>query len=131
MSDVEKKCASYVCVVTPEQVLQLENLLRDRGWTFSDLPYGYWKASKEKTHVAAYRSGKLTVQGGGTADFVSGDCEIVHAEGLNIHWDFTEGLGGVGMEASAGGVDGLGEVGDGLDGAELVIGQHDGNELIR
>lgn len=71
VSDVEKKCASYVCVVTPEQVLQLENLLRDRGWTFSDLPYGYWKASKEKTHVAAYRSGKLTVQGGGTADFVS------------------------------------------------------------
>ena len=67
----------------------------------------------------------------GAADFVGGDSEIIHAEGLNIHWDFTEGLCGVGMEASAGGVDGLGEVSDGLDGAELVIGQHDGNELIR
>ena len=67
----------------------------------------------------------------GAADFVGGDSEIIHAEDLNIHWDFTEGLGGVGMEASAGGVDGLGEVGDGLNGAELVIGQHDGNELIR
>ena len=67
----------------------------------------------------------------GAADFVGGDSEIIHAESLNIHGDFTEGLGGVGMEASAGGVDGLGEVGDGLNGAELVIGQHDGNELIR
>ena len=66
----------------------------------------------------------------GTADFVGGDGEIIYAEGLNVYRDFAEGLGGVGMKTAASGVDGLGEVGDGLDGTEFVIGQHDGNEPI-
>ena len=68
----EKPVTSYVCTVTEPQAAALEALLRERGWEFSDLPYGRWKAAHpaEKLHVAAYLSGKLTVQGRTTADFV-------------------------------------------------------------
>ncbi len=68
---MEKKVTSFVCTVTPEQIARLEELLRDRGWEFSELAYAHWKASREKTNVAVYKSGKLTAQGGGTADFVT------------------------------------------------------------
>jgi ribonuclease HIII len=70
MSDKKKKVTSYVCQVTPEQIEQLEVYLKDRGWSFSEQPYAHWKAKLEKTNVVAYQSGKLTVQGGGTEDFV-------------------------------------------------------------
>ncbi|MFA4944547.1 MAG: ribonuclease HIII [Lentisphaeria bacterium] len=62
--------SSHVCTATPEQIAKLRELLTDRGWTFSELPYGFWKAAKEKTTVAAYHSGKLSIQGKGTADLV-------------------------------------------------------------
>lgn len=66
----EKKITSYVCTVTEEQVEALQSLLDERGWSFTTQPYAHWKASRDKTNVVAYNSGKLTVQGGGTADFV-------------------------------------------------------------
>ncbi len=74
------KVTSYVCAVTPPQVAALEILLRERGWEFSAVPYAHWKAAKEKTNVVAYLSGKLTVQGGGTGEFVSFilEPEILH-----------------------------------------------------
>ena len=82
---------SYVTAVTAEQAEALETLLQSRGcWEFSPLPYARWKAvnRQEKVSVAAYTSGKLVVQGGGTADFVSFllEPEILHT--------FTFGLGG-------------------------------------
>ncbi len=61
---------NFVCTLNDIQRAQLENYCRDHGWTFSDLPYGYWKASGNKVNVAAYNSGKVTVQGAGTADLV-------------------------------------------------------------
>ncbi|MCP3965566.1 MAG: ribonuclease HIII [Lentisphaerae bacterium] len=60
----------YVCKIDDKQVAQLEEYLRDRGWKFGDMQYAHWKASMEKTNVVAYKSGKLTVQGKGTEDFV-------------------------------------------------------------
>ncbi|MDD2404112.1 MAG: ribonuclease HIII [Victivallaceae bacterium] len=66
----EKTKTSYVVEVTEQQAFQLEKLLIEKGWVFSKVPYSRWKASKEKTSVVAYQSGKLTVQGQGTADFV-------------------------------------------------------------
>ena len=61
---------NFVCTVTDGQRDAVERYCRDHGWEFRDLPYGFWKAAGEKVNVAAYRSGKLTVQGADTADFV-------------------------------------------------------------
>ncbi len=74
---------SYVAAITAEQAEALETLLRSRGtWEFAPLAYARWKAvnRQEKVSVAAYTSGKLVVQGGGTADFVSFllEPEILH-----------------------------------------------------
>jgi ribonuclease HIII len=67
---MEKKCTSHVAAATPEQIVALETLLRERGWTFDAVPYAHWKAVGDKVNVVAYLSGKLTVQGGNTAEFV-------------------------------------------------------------
>lgn len=76
----EKKVTSHVCTVTEEQAETLRVLLDDRGWDFSEQPYARWKASRDKTNVVAYNSGKLTVQGGGTEEFVTFllEPEILH-----------------------------------------------------
>ncbi|WP_294504003.1 ribonuclease HIII [uncultured Victivallis sp.] len=79
-----RKVTSYVCTVTEEQAEALRILLDARGWRFSEQPYARWKAVREKTNVVAYNSGKLTVQGGGTADFVTFvlEPEILHTFGF-------------------------------------------------
>ncbi|MBP5672634.1 MAG: ribonuclease HIII [Victivallales bacterium] len=61
---------NYVCTLTKTQVEQLHGLMEERGWAFDNAPYAYWRGKKDKTNVVAYESGKLTVQGAGTADFV-------------------------------------------------------------
>ena len=65
-----KKVTSYVCTLTPEQIGHFRTILNSKGWAFSELAYGHWKAQKERTTVAAYLSGKVVVQGGGTQDLV-------------------------------------------------------------
>lgn len=62
---------SYVCKIDALQVAALRTLLVGRGWEFTSVPYAYWKASKDKTQVTAYESGKLMVQGKGTEEFVT------------------------------------------------------------
>lgn len=71
---------SYVCSITPEQAQCLRELLIPRGWEFGDAPYAHWKAGGPKVTVVAYQSGKLTVQGKGTAEFVQFilEPEILH-----------------------------------------------------
>ena len=61
---------NYVCTLTKVQAEQLHGLMEERGWAFDAAPYAYWRGKKDKTNVVAYESGKLTVQGAGTADFV-------------------------------------------------------------
>ena len=61
---------NYVCTLTKAQAEQLHGLMEERGWEFDVAPYAYWRGKKDKTNVVAYESGKLTVQGAGTADFV-------------------------------------------------------------
>ena len=75
---------NYVCKVDESQRVQIENYCREHGWEFSDLPYGFWKASGSKISVAAYCSGKLTVQGANTADFVLYflEPEVLHTVGF-------------------------------------------------
>ncbi|MFA6930719.1 MAG: ribonuclease HIII, partial [Lentisphaeria bacterium] len=61
---------NYVCTLTGEQVSRLHVLLVARGWQLDSVPYAHWRARLAGTTLVAYQSGKLTVQGGGTADFV-------------------------------------------------------------
>jgi ribonuclease HIII len=61
---------SYVCKVDDAQRQALADALRERGWEFGDVPHAHWKASHEKVNVVVYLSGKVTVQGKGTGEFV-------------------------------------------------------------
>jgi ribonuclease HIII len=61
---------SYVCMVNDAQRQALTETLRERGWEFSEVPHAHWKASREKVNVVVYLSGKMTVQGKGTGEFV-------------------------------------------------------------
>ena len=61
---------SYVCSLTAEQAARLQQLLTDRDWALDAAPHARWRARREKTTVVAYESGKLVVQGKGTADLV-------------------------------------------------------------
>ena len=68
--DFDKKNTGLVKKLEEEQLLQLRSVLLENGWELTDAPYCFYKAKKEKTTVADYTSGKLVVQGKGTADFV-------------------------------------------------------------
>jgi ribonuclease HIII len=59
-----------VCSLSAEQIDTLRELLVPRGWDLGEAPYAHWRAYRDKTTVVAYRSGKLSVQGKGTAEFV-------------------------------------------------------------
>ena len=61
---------NYVCTITAAQAEQLRGLMQVRGWTFDQIPYSLWRGRFGKTTVVAYESGKLTVQGRETSDFV-------------------------------------------------------------
>ncbi|MGI6355313.1 MAG: ribonuclease HIII [Lentisphaeria bacterium] len=61
---------NYVCTITAAQAEQLRGLMQARGWSFDQIPYSRWRGRLGKTTVVAYESGKLTVQGRETSDFV-------------------------------------------------------------
>lgn len=61
---------NYVCTLEPHQVRELRGIMETKGWAFGDAKYAHWRAKLNKTQVVAYESGKLAVQGKGTADFV-------------------------------------------------------------
>ena len=70
----------------------------------------------------------------GPAELVRGEAEQVDIQGLDVEWELAGRLDGVGVEGDAavqGGAspaDGLGDLGDGLQGAHLVVGEHDVDE---
>jgi len=66
----ETKRTSYVCKLDEKQIEQLRDYLEERTWEFKEMQYAHWKAVKDKTNIVAYNSGKLTVQGKGTEEFV-------------------------------------------------------------
>ena len=61
---------SYVCTLSPEQIVQFRQALEERNWSFSEAPYACWQAKQDKTTIVAYSSGKVTVQGRGTPDII-------------------------------------------------------------
>ena len=64
------KPTNYVCKLTKALAEQLRELLLARQWEIDAAPYAYWRARREKTTAVAYESGKLSIQGKGTADMV-------------------------------------------------------------
>jgi hypothetical protein len=91
---------------------------------------------------------RAAVQHGGEADVLAdeedadafGGVELVTGEGeevdvlkrtfgAQVEWEFAGGLDCVGVEERAGGVGDGGELGDGLDDAGLVVGEHDADEF--
>lgn len=65
--------ASPTCKViqlTPEQMQELHRILKDGSWELTDAPYCVFKTKRENISIAAYTSGKLVVQGKGTAEFL-------------------------------------------------------------
>jgi ribonuclease HIII len=58
--------------LTMEQADMLREVLRERGFTFSEKPYTLYAATKEKLNVAVYEKGpKVLIQGRGLEDFIT------------------------------------------------------------
>jgi len=49
---------------------RLSSIVRDGTWELGELPHALWRARKDGAVVTAYKSGKITIQGKGTDDFV-------------------------------------------------------------
>ena len=76
----EKKVTNYVTTLTGEEITALQDLLTRRGYEMQQQAYAHFKASGDRVNVVAYCSGKVTVQGANTADFVlyTLEPEILH-----------------------------------------------------
>jgi ribonuclease HIII len=65
-----EEVTSYVCKIDEAKRLKLENLLKEKDWTFSEAPYAFWKAENTNLNIIAYHSEKIVIQGKGTGEFV-------------------------------------------------------------
>ena len=65
-----KPSAIHTCKLDDAQAAALETMLRGRGYEFGSVPYARFAASSLAVNVVFYESGKLVVQGKGTAEFV-------------------------------------------------------------
>ena len=74
---------SKTYTLTPEQTAQLKDILEQRGWELSVVPYSVFKASGDHVSVVAYTSGKLVVQGKNAEEFIEFTLEpdILHTYG--------------------------------------------------
>ena len=61
---------TYVCALEPAKVRMLKDYLVHRGYSFAEVPYTHFSASKEKLTVTMYLKGKLVVQGKKAVEFV-------------------------------------------------------------
>lgn len=89
---MSRSVKNYVCELTEEQFSRLRELLLAKGWDLDSIPYAHWRARLQGTTVVAYQSGKLTVQGGGTADFVQFllEPEILHEARFGYETELAE-----------------------------------------
>lgn len=61
---------NFVFTITKEDADKLHNILLDRSFLMTMIPYAWYKATKEKVNITAYQSGKLVIQGAGASEFV-------------------------------------------------------------
>jgi ribonuclease HIII len=65
-----KPLTIHTCKLTDEQASALDAALRARNWKPRTVPYARFAFESDKTNIVFYESGKLVVQGKGTAEFV-------------------------------------------------------------
>lgn len=86
-----KKTTSYVCNISETQLKTLREYLENRGFEFKDQQYAHFKAAGDKLNIVAYLSGKLTIQGANTEDFVQFtlEPEILHEFNFGVPKELT------------------------------------------
>lgn len=62
--------ASFTYTLTAAQGRQLKNLLQEQGYEFAELPYGFFRATKQRCGVHYYHSGKAVINGKGAREFI-------------------------------------------------------------
>ncbi len=65
-----KPLTIHTCKLTEEQASALLAALQARHWQPREVPYARFAFESDKTNIVFYESGKLVVQGRGTAEFV-------------------------------------------------------------
>ncbi len=65
-----KPLTIHTCKLTDEQAAALLSALQSRNWKPRDVPYARFAFESDTTNIVFYESGKLVVQGKGTAEFV-------------------------------------------------------------
>ena len=65
-----KPLTIHTCKLTDEQASALLAALKARNWKSREVPYARFAFESDKTNIVFYESGKLVVQGKGTAEFV-------------------------------------------------------------
>jgi len=65
-----KPLTLHTCKLTDAQASALDAALRARHWQPRTVPYARFAFESDKTNIVFYESGKLVVQGKGTAEFV-------------------------------------------------------------
>ena len=66
-----KTLTSYTVCLSDIERSKLESIINDGNWEVADAPYAFWKAKKPGLSLVAFESGKLTIQGKETADFIT------------------------------------------------------------
>jgi len=65
-----KPLTIHTCKLTDDQASALLAALKSRNWKPRTVPYARFAFESDKTNIVFYESGKLVVQGKGTAEFV-------------------------------------------------------------
>ena len=65
-----KPLTIHTCKLTDDQASALRVALSARNWKPREVPYARFAFESDKTNIVFYESGKLVVQGKGTAEFV-------------------------------------------------------------
>lgn len=70
MGTLNKKVTSYTVKITDDQSLKLKECLKEKGYRFKTVAHALFGASHDNVSLCLYKSGKLLIQGKGTADFM-------------------------------------------------------------
>ncbi len=62
--------SSFTYSLTEAQIQSLKQVLQAKGYTFREVPYAHFGASKNKLQITAYQSGKCTLQGKDSREFI-------------------------------------------------------------
>ncbi|MEW6535394.1 MAG: ribonuclease HIII [Candidatus Auribacterota bacterium] len=84
-----KEITTYTVQLSPPQYPQLRKDLEEHGFVLKKTPYAFFSALKdsEKINVTLYKSGKLVLQGKGTAEFIQYYLEPVLLRQINYGYE--------------------------------------------